>query len=187
MRNVELNPEMGIYAERRAMQPRIIIPIADKELVLKQYIPTDADLAVNLINSDRTHLRQFGEVTGNKYNTVQEFRDSITKPTYPDRLRFGIWTQENQLVGSINLTPHFDNPNYGDIGYYLGKDFTGNDYTRRATIALSDYAFNELQFNRLFATTHKDNIASQKVLRGAGFSLLTKGSDKLQFQKMKPR
>lgn len=187
MRNVELNPDMGIYAERRAMRPRIIIPTQDNGLILKQYIPTESAAAVSLIDRSREHLNQYGENTGKKYWTVEDFEDSVVKPTNPDRLRFGIWTKENELVGSINLTPHNDEPFYGDIGYYLGKGFTGRDITRRATIALSEYAFNEQKFKALFATTHIDNIASQKVLFGAGFSLIAKGADKLRFQKMKPQ
>lgn len=74
-------------------------------------------------------------------------------------------------MGSINLTPDHANPNRGEIGYYLGKEFQGNGYMSRAVSALSSYAFDILGYKELYAKVAKGNTASEKVLAGAGYNL----------------
>ena len=131
----------------------------DGELQLKQYSPEDAQPAFDLIDRNRSHLSNHGEPTGNKYPTKESFLESITHPKNPDKLRFGIWDRDT-LVGSINLI-QFNS--VAEIGYYLGKEFTGRQYTVRATKALVQYAFAN-GFDMVFAKVHEENVASRRVL-----------------------
>lgn len=138
-------------------------------LVLRQFTPEDAREIFNLIDRNRGHLSQHGDETADKYKTYEEVLDSIVHPKNPQRLRFAIRNKEGIYVGTINLTPDEDNPKKGEIGYYLGEEFTGKGYTKEALAALVDYAFGDLGYEELYAKVRPAKIASQKVLMSEGF------------------
>lgn len=146
------------------------ITTPDGELVLRQYTPDDAAEAFALIDRNRDHLSQFDDPTAQKYQTVEDMEHSITHPSNPDRLRFGIRNKEGVYMGSINLTPEKENPTRGEIGYYLGREFTGQNITRRAVEAVAAAAFSQLGYEELYGEVAEGNIASQKVLQKAGFT-----------------
>ena len=123
----------------------------------------------SLIDRNRDHLSQFGDDTARKYKTPKSVERSITHQKNPARLRFGIWNRENELVGSINLTPDKDNPKRGEIGYYLGGEFVGKGYMRKSLLTLCDYALNKLGYEELYGEVSKDNLRSANVLVKAGF------------------
>lgn len=154
---------------------------SDEEVTIRQYVPQDAPAAFALIDRNREHLSQFGEATAMNYRKVKDFVKSIKSPSNKKRLRFGIWNAQSQLVGTINLSPRLERPDIGTVGYYLGEEFTGHDYTRRAVTALSQHAFNKMRYTQLEAHVHVDNGASAKVLHGAGFQLTEWSESRLSF------
>lgn len=155
--------------EGDAPQPLEIVS-SDGEVLLRQYTPDDAAEAFALIDRNRDHLSHFGDTTAEKYQTVEDMLRSITHPSNPDRLRFGIRNKAGEYVGSINLTPDQDNRTRGEIGYYLGREFTGQKITERAVEALAAAAFSQLGYNELYGEVAEGNIASQKVLQKARFT-----------------
>lgn len=181
MPSPELNPTEGIFAERRAMRKRIIIPFADGDYVLKQYIPDDAVKAFRLIYDNNDYLLRHGERINEEYKKLEDFRRSITYPTVKtetggklqrvlsDKVRFGIWNNEGELLGHIGITPDSSNPYTGQIGYYLAEPFAGQGITSQAVSALSDYAFSSLGYTSLFAFVREDNIKSVRVLQKAAY------------------
>lgn len=56
-----------------------------------------------------------------------------------------------------------------EIGYWLARDAWGKGLMTEATQAVVAFAFDQLGLHRLYATTHIDNRASQRVLEAVGF------------------
>lgn len=76
-----------------------------------------------------------------------------------------------EFVG-ISVVIHLDkNPEIKEheIGYRLLKKYWGKGYATEMAKAMIAYGFDHLKLDDLFATTHPENLVSQKVLEKAGF------------------
>jgi RimJ/RimL family protein N-acetyltransferase len=58
-----------------------------------------------------------------------------------------------------------------ELGYWLAEPFWGQGIMTKAVKHIVDYGFKNLDINRIFARPFGTNIASQKVLKNAGFVL----------------
>jgi RimJ/RimL family protein N-acetyltransferase len=58
-----------------------------------------------------------------------------------------------------------------ELGYWLAEPFWGKGIMTKAVKYMVDYGFKNLDINRIFARPFGTNIASQKVLKNAGFVL----------------
>ena len=58
-----------------------------------------------------------------------------------------------------------------EMGYWLAERYWGNGIITKAIIEMIDLGFEKTDFNRLFARPFGSNLASQKVLEKAGFTL----------------
>lgn len=146
----------------------IEILVRSTGIKLKQFSIGDSEAVFKLIDRNRSHLSQFGDTTAEKYKTIESVEESISNPKNPDRLRFGIW-DNGVLVGSVNLTPDDNDKTKGEIGYYLGSEFTGKGHMIKAVTNLTEFAFKNLGYKEIYGKVHKDNIGSQKVLLKSGF------------------
>jgi len=156
----------------------------DGKLSLIQFTPKDAQEIFELIDRNREHLSQNNEDTAKKYPTLESVEESILHPTNPNRLRFAIRDSQGVFLGSINLTPEKDNPQKGEIGYYLGKEATGKGYATQAVNLLTDYAFDKLNYQELYGIVAITNDPSKKVLQKAGYE--ETGTEFSLFTKRKP-
>lgn len=138
---------------------------AEDGLVLKKLLIDDASEMLGLINFDKDHLSQFGDDTAQSYPTEQVIIDSIKNPSDHLRLRLGIWNGDT-LVGSVSLQPREEG--VAEVGYWLGKQYTGQAYAAKAVRGLSNYAFDN-GYGLLFGKIHPENKASQKTLEKAGY------------------
>jgi RimJ/RimL family protein N-acetyltransferase len=75
---------------------------------------------------------------------------------------------DGAYIGSINL--HDAGGGVSEIGYWLHRDYQGQGYGHEMLSFILDYAFSQLKFKTVFATTALNNYASQKILRKAGFT-----------------
>jgi ribosomal-protein-alanine N-acetyltransferase len=113
----------------------------------------------------------------------------LGQPPYGDRavvLRDG-----GHLVGMAGLVPAYgpfdqlrplgsggdpsalrtlDRPEVG-LFYHLHAEHRGRGYATEAARALVDFAFGPLRLYRIVATTERDNVASQAVMRHLGMTL----------------
>lgn len=78
----------------------------------------------------------------------------------------------SEAIGSIGLTAGIDVHRFtAELGYWLAEPFWGNGIMTAAVRALSEYAFAQLGFHRIFAEPYTTNAASARVLEKAGFAL----------------
>ena len=84
-----------------------IIEIAGSRLRLRTFTVEDSQQIFDLIDRNRAHLSQFRDGTAREYKSVAKVESSIVF-SKPNRSRYGIWSEDSQLVGSVNieLDPH---------------------------------------------------------------------------------
>ena len=58
-----------------------------------------------------------------------------------------------------------------ELGYWLGCDYWGRGIATQAIVAVTAWAFEALDLQRVFAEPYADNLASCRVLEKAGFTL----------------
>ncbi len=145
-----------------------VVLIADGSLSLIQYRLLDAYEIFRLIDQNREHLSQNGDITAKKYETPVDVYVSIKEPKNHRRLRLGIW-DGNIFVGAINIELKDDNHS-AEIGYWLGVQFEGNGYMAKAIQRIIRYAFETLELRKVFAVVVPANVRSINVLKRAGFS-----------------
>ena len=158
----------------------IIIQTERADVLLRQLALEDSPDLFDLIDQNRTHLSQHGDMTAEKYPDIDAVVCSIVCNPNPDRLRFGIWRSET-LLGTANLTPN-DLASYGYLGYWIGSAYTRQGIASTATRALVAYAFESLYWTEVVAEAHRDNEGSKKVLRRCGFDLVRTKDDILVFR-----
>ena len=77
-----------------------------------------------------------------------------------------------QAIGGIGIHPQTDiHQKNAELGYWLAEPFWGQGIITKAIQQMLDFAFSTYQITRVFARPFGNNIASQRVLEKAGFTL----------------
>ncbi len=79
---------------------------------------------------------------------------------------------EGQPAGCIGL--HLEDNDRAEVGYWVSKDMQGQGFASEMLISVASFGLEELQLDEIYATTAKDNPASDAVLMKNGF--IPKGS-----------
>ena len=148
-----------------------------KRLILKTAELSDLDMLVAL-RSDFEVMENTG------YSVTQ------TKEEVREYLNFAISYQEMHGMGFCLVFEKESGNFIGEAGlfhllfddaqpeielsYHLHKKFWGKGYGTELAKALIQWGFQRLSINKLVSTTYPDNIASQKVLKKAGFDCMSK-------------
>jgi [ribosomal protein S5]-alanine N-acetyltransferase len=75
-----------------------------------------------------------------------------------------------EAVGAVGYVPGRDVEHYSaEIGYWLGEELWGRGIVTEALQLVTEHAFAEGGFLRLFALPFSDNLASARVLEKAGY------------------
>lgn len=161
-------------------EERLIICTSDDKVLLKEFVPQDAQPLFELINNNRDHLSKWGDETATKYPDYKSALESITNPRNPQKRRLGIW-YDDVFAGSINITPHSKLPMIVEIGYWVGSDFCGKGFAKIATHAIVDHLKRLEGVDLVIAVTRVENIASRLVLQKAGLVQVRKRGDYTYF------
>ncbi len=79
---------------------------------------------------------------------------------------------DGHAVGSIGVFPQDDIfHRNAELGYWLAKPFRGRGIMPAAIMQMVDHAFSAFDLHRVFARPFGSNVASQRVLEKAGFTL----------------
>ena len=111
-------------------------------------------------------------------------RDHFPYPYTPDDARdfiqrkadevpactFAIINHEGKLCGVISLVPQEDVYRMSaEIGYWIGEPFWGQGLATQAISLMTQYGFEELQLERIFAAVFDFNLASMRALEKNGY------------------
>ncbi|MEN2468173.1 GNAT family protein [Ornithinibacillus sp. JPR2-1] len=85
-------------------------------------------------------------------------------------IRYSIFLLEsNQIIGSCGYNSlDFENLK-AEIGYEISKEYWGNGFASEAVLTLVNYAFHNLNFNRVEAKIEPDNKNSIKLVERLNF------------------
>lgn len=88
----------------------------------------------------------------------------------------GLWAvilkEGNIFLGDCGITmQNIDGEVVPEMGFHIIKDYCGKGYATEAALACKKYAFEELNYSRLFSYTILKNIPSQKVANKVGMNL----------------
>jgi ribosomal-protein-alanine N-acetyltransferase len=104
--------------------------------------------------------------------TEEHGRKFIAMATQDDPIRIFAIDVNGEAVGSIGLHPQHDIYRKNmEMGYWLAQPFWGQGIVQRAVAQMVDYGFRTFDITRIFARPYGHNIASQRVLEKAGFTL----------------
>jgi RimJ/RimL family protein N-acetyltransferase len=113
------------------------------------------------------------EFFGRYFSPLQRSGAEMEKMLENNPLEMKAFIIEKKDGTKIGLVSHFNMlAPYGkmqEIGYALVPSERGKGYCTEATQLMLDYLFLSKDIDRIQATTHVGNVASQKVLEKAGF------------------
>lgn len=88
---------------------------------------------------------------------------------------------DSGLIGSICLWNLNEEENKAEVGYELLPDFQGKGIAHEAVLVVIDYGFNIMSLNKIEAYTHKENLASIKLLEKFEFVRDLQEESKIDF------
>lgn len=143
----------------------------EEGVILKLLEPPNADELFQLVDSNRTRLRQW--LPWLDHNTKVSDSAKFIETAQADAARgagfvFGIWV-EGELAGVASLLALNKANRFGSIGYWVGKKFAGRSLARKASQVLVDFGFQKLNLHRIEIRCATGNLSSQRVPEALGF------------------
>jgi len=144
--------------------------IKNDKFILRKWKPSDLESLVE---------------NANNYNVARNLRDAFPYPyttedgeEWIDFAQNEEWgynfaiTINNEAIGGIGLIVGKDiERKSSEVGYWLGEEHWGKGIVSSALKCIVEFAFNELELERIFAVPLEDNTASRRVLEKNGFIL----------------
>ncbi len=145
----------------------------DKDIVLKQLELTDTPDIFNTIDTQREHLGPwlpFVETTKQLSDTHAFVESVVNSPK--DRLEYTFTIRVNgRMAGLIGFKDTDRANKKTEIGYWLSRDFLGRGIMTRSVSTLCDFAFRELDINRIQIKCAIANTRSRNIPQRLGFKL----------------
>ena len=150
------------------LQNKIIIPVEDN-LFLRNFELEDAQKIFALVDESREFLQKYASAE----QTLNDVEQMIRRACHRHRqdgfgFSTGLWFNET-LLGSFSFNRIRWNTKRAEIGFWLGKPYSGKGYASKALRAVLQYGFINLDLNRVEATTAIENLRSIRLLEKAGF------------------
>jgi RimJ/RimL family protein N-acetyltransferase len=149
------------------MEPLVIRTERD-DLLLRETTESDVPALVTFFTRNQEHFGWKGEAPNPKI-----VRDAFV--AIEGLLQLGLW-HGGELIGHLSLS-FLPEPYFGEIGYLLDKEHTGNGYATMSVRALVRHAFSGADFRALSANVWEENPKSWKVLERVGFKLIESPED----------
>lgn len=164
-------------------------PITTPRLVIREFGAADAEPVARLLDDCFGPAPPAGRAAWLEW-TVRNYRalEQLRQPTYGD---YAVELRERgAVIGSVGLVPSFGpfdtlppfsarlrakpigrhTPEMG-LFWAFASPYRGAGYATEAAAALAEFAFKELNVDRLVATTEHGNDASIRVMRRLGMTV----------------
>jgi ribosomal-protein-serine acetyltransferase len=144
----------------------------------------DAETELRLI--EMRHAKELNALVTNNFEHIREWSAWLKEKERPiarteefiqrNLLQFaenkgfemGIW-HKGSMAGQIGYNYLDWNDRRTELGYWLGASFQGKGLVTKSCRALIDYAFHELNFNRVEIRCGVGNTSSRKIPERLGF------------------
>lgn len=143
----------------------------DEDIVLKSFTIDDAEERYRIIDTNREFLKKWlGWL--DFYHSSQDVIDftnvCLNNEKKQISLPLAIYYKE-KFAGSIELKDLDFKNKKTEIGYWLAEEFTGKGIMTRSTKIMVDYAFDNLELNKITILVATENFASQAIPERLGF------------------
>jgi len=148
-----------------------MFPILETErLTLREITMDDADSIFSCFSNINV-TRFYGQETLDKVEQAEELVSFFANSYKENRgIRWGIEIKGNQnIIGTIGFNALSPKHKRAEIGYEIHPDYWRMGYTLEAVSKIIQYGFDEFGLTRIGAVVFKDNEASNKLLKKAGF------------------
>lgn len=167
---VERSPTFGRHLTHHGMHAFANLPLRTARLELRPLREADV-AALFRIHSDPGAMRYWDSPT---WRNDERGRGMVARDlalTTRDYLRLGVeLAASGELLGTCALWGINEQSRRAEIGYILSPQGWGRGYMYEALSALLEYAFHELNLNRIEADTDPRNERSVRLLGRLGFS-----------------
>ena len=148
-------------------------PILTKRLRIQELTESMA-MSVHLLSLDEDNRRfipdEVFETVDDALEAIRRLRSYYGRNDAP--LVYALALHDGQHIGHIQAIPIEQS---WEIGYHIGKAYTGRGYAAEAVSAFVPLVMEQLGIRRLFGVCLTDNIASRRVMEKCGFSLKSSG------------
>ena len=147
-------------------------PILETErLILREFSPHDAT-ALGQVLSDPETMKYYPaplDLSG-----TEQWIDRNLRRYSEDGV--GLWVMvlkaSSDLIGDCGIIrQHVDDEYLYEIGYHLRRDHWGKGLATEAAIACREWAFANLQADRLISLIHPENLPSRRVAERNGMTI----------------
>ncbi|HVX24779.1 MAG TPA: GNAT family N-acetyltransferase [Parafilimonas sp.] len=144
--------------------------INTQRLLLRQLLIKDTEEIFALRINEEVN-KFIGRRVPDSLDDAKEFIRSINEGIAQKQTCYwAIVLKENaKLIGTITLWQFSNEDNSAELGYELHPDFQHKGFMQEAISAVIQFAFKDLQFKKLYAWTHRNNIASINLLKKNNF------------------
>lgn len=144
----------------------------DEEISLRMLAAFDAERLFYITNQSRSYLREWlpwVDETTTVDDSLSFIKNTFQLHAERKGTTAGIFYNE-KLVGVAGFNSIDWKNNVGYIGYWLASDYQGHGIMTRTVQALVNYAFNDLNLNRIDIRAATKNYKSQAIPKKLGFS-----------------
>jgi RimJ/RimL family protein N-acetyltransferase len=136
-------------------------------LIVREFTDSDTQTLCDVIGANAEHLIPFfGAEVPEAYTTPEGLREKLAQRKRDGSFWAGIW-ERDELVGSVEVYPDFAEAETGEVCYWISKESAGQGLTTFALRAIMNSQ--RERFSKFQAHTHESNLASQALLKKAGF------------------
>ena len=145
----------------------------DDETELRLLEPRHAEELDALITQNYAHIKEWAAWLKDTESPIEKTREAIKRNLmqFAENKGFNIFIwYKGKMVGKVGYNYlDWDNRNT-EMGYWLGASFQGKGLVTKSCRALIDYAFNELDLNRIEIRCGVENKRSRKIPEKLGFT-----------------
>lgn len=143
----------------------------DHELILESLNLSMTEIIFTTISRDREYLKKWLPFVNQtwKPSDTELFIKSIIHATDPEKNKvFSIW-YNHEFAGLISLKDTDYINRKTEIGYWLAERMQGKGIATRAVVRLVDFAFRDLNLNRVQIKVAVGNTRSASIPKRLGF------------------
>lgn len=153
------------------MEHRGTTELRTRRLVLRRFELSDAEAVFEAFGGDSENARYTGFAPCATPRLTRTFLAENERRYAEDRSWYS-WAiaLKGQVIGSIAAYDVDERNCSAEIGYTIGRAWTGNGYAKEALAAVISYLLQDVGVNRLFGWCDTRNVASAHVMASCGMS-----------------
>ena len=135
--------------------------LESKRLKLRLFKNTDKEGLINLLNNKNV-TKWMDNIP---FPYLEKHADWWIEAGSKKKYQYAIvYKKSNKLIGSIKITIN------GEIGCWIGSNYWCKGFATESIEIIKKYGFEELKLKKLWAATHKENLAPIELMRTTGFT-----------------